>query len=163
MAVTTIPANSTHTFCFDSTLYTSPILDLLLANVPTEWHFDLRLGLQEALVNAVKHGNRLDRSLKVTIDFFVASESYHWIVKDQGIVKDRGSEIHNLLEQKFQTPCCELECGRGIYIMQQVFDYVHWNQHERKLHLFKQIHSSTSFSNTSAAFPSALNSLSMVC
>jgi len=150
VAVTTIEANPTHTLCFDSTLYTSPILDLLLANVPLEWHFDLRLGLQEALVNAVKHGNKLDRSLKVTVDFFVASESYHWVVKDQG------SEIHNLpdkhiLDKQFsQTPCCESECGRGIYIMLQVFDFVHWNQHERKLHLLKQIHSSNSFSDSSS-------------
>ncbi|GEM_PF-1685737 len=169
MTVTTIETNTTHTFCFDSTLYTSPILDLLLANVPTEWHFDLRLGLQEALINAVKHGNKLDQSLKVTIDFFVASESYHWVVKDQG------SEIHNLFDKQIsQTPCCESECGRGIYIMLQVFDYVHWNQHERKLHLYKQIHSSNSSSDSAfsdSAFNSAISSLkshanpslSMVC
>jgi len=131
VTVTSIQANIAYTLCFDSTLYTSPILDLLLANVPVEWHFDLRLGLQEALVNAVKHGNQLDRSRKVTIEFFTAAESYHWVVKDQGL------EAQSLPEQPL---CCETsECGRGIYIMNQVFDYVHWNQCERKLHLFKQL------------------------
>lgn len=130
MAVT---SNISYTLCFDSTLYTKPILDLLLANVPSKWHFDLRLGLQEALINAVKHGNKLDKSRKVTIEFFMVSASYHWIVKDQG-------ENVKLLPNH-HTFCCEAECGRGIYIMHQIFDYVHWNQHERKLHLFKQMES----------------------
>jgi serine/threonine-protein kinase RsbW len=134
VTVTSIQANIAYTLCFDSTLYTSPILDLLLANVPEEWHFDLRLGLQEALINAVKHGNQLDQSRKVTIEFFMAAESYHWVVKDQGL------EVQSLPD--IQALCCETsECGRGIYIMHQVFDYVHWNQCERKLHLFKQLHS----------------------
>ena len=132
VTVTSTKPNIAYTLCFNSTLYTSPILDLLLANVPKEWHFDLRLGLQEALVNAVKHGNQLDRSRKVTIEFFIAAESYHWVVRDQG------SEVQSLPEA--QPLCCESsECGRGIYIMHQVFDYVHWNQSERKLHLFKQM------------------------
>ena len=45
---------------FTSTLYLAPVLDLLLDEVPSEWQPELRLGLQEALVNAVKHGNSLD-------------------------------------------------------------------------------------------------------
>ncbi len=133
MAVASIQTNTTYTLCFESTLYTSPILDLLLADVPAEWQCDLRLGLQEAIVNAVKHGNQLDSSLKVTIEFFIASESYHWVVRDQG------TEIKALPEPK--SPCAESESGRGIYIMHQIFDYVHWNQYERQLHLFKQINS----------------------
>jgi len=134
VTVTSTQANIAYTLCVDSTLYTSPILDLLLANVPVEWHCDLRLGLQEALVNAVKHGNQLDRSRKVTIEFFTAAESYHWVVKDQGIEPQSLPETHALCGESS-------ECGRGIYIMHQVFDYVHWNQYERKLHLFKQLHS----------------------
>jgi len=131
MTVTSHQVVAAYTLCFDSTLYTSPILDLLLANIPEEWQFDLRLGLQEALINAAKHGNNLDKSRKVTIDFFMASESYHWIVKDQGL------EVKLFPES--QPPCLESECGRGIYIMHQVFDHVFWNKHERQLHLCKQI------------------------
>ncbi|WP_246828943.1 ATP-binding protein [Synechococcus sp. PCC 7502] len=134
MAVTSIEAHTAYTLCFDSTLYTSPILDLLLADVPEEWHFILRLGLQEALVNAVKHGNQLDSSRQVTIEFFMSAESYHWVVKDQG------TEIKALPEP--QAPCLEAECGRGVYIMHQIFDYVYWNQNERQLHLRKQVKSS---------------------
>ena len=151
MAVTSIQGNTAYTLCFDSTLYTSPILDLLLANVPEEWHFDLRLGLQEALVNAVKHGNKFDQSRKVTIDFFMASHTYHWIVKDQGV------EGKAIIEN--QLPHCESECGRGIYIMQQVFDYVHWNHGKRQLHLLKQLNIIDSSVNYS--YPITNSSLEM--
>ncbi|MFN7514792.1 MAG: anti-sigma regulatory factor, partial [Microcystis sp.] len=45
---------------FASTLYLCPILDLLTASIPEELEPEIRLGLQEALVNAAKHGNHLD-------------------------------------------------------------------------------------------------------
>jgi serine/threonine-protein kinase RsbW len=143
-----VTSNISYTLCFDSTLYTRPILDLLLANVPSEWHFDLRLGLQEALVNAVKHGNRFDKNRKVTIEFFMVSASYHWIVKDQGEDIKPLPNHHNF--------CCEAEGGRGIYIMHQIFDYVHWNQHERKLHLFKQIESENLNNSANSSSPNSL-------
>lgn len=128
----TVTSTIAHTYCFDSTLYTSPILDLLLANVPPDWQCILRLGLQEAFVNAVKHGNRLDSSRKVIINIYIDAETYHWVFKDQGA---EGSPVINL-----QNPCSECECGRGVYIMQQIFDHVHWNPGDRQLHLHKQIH-----------------------
>ena len=40
------------TVSFASTLYLCPILDLLLLKVPEELQPEIRLGLQEALVNA---------------------------------------------------------------------------------------------------------------
>jgi len=45
---------------FTSTLYLRPILDALLESAPALMREELRLGLQEALVNAAKHGNQLD-------------------------------------------------------------------------------------------------------
>ncbi len=132
MAVAINQSHTAFTLCFDSTLYTMPILDLLVANVPNSWRHELRLGLQEAIVNAVKHGNKYDKTQKVTIDFFMAWDSYHWVVKDRGCETKPLPEPHN--------PCAESDCGRGVFIMHQIFDYVHWNQKERKLHLFKQIY-----------------------
>ncbi|MFM7371455.1 MAG: ATP-binding protein, partial [Sphaerospermopsis kisseleviana] len=40
------------TISFASTLYLCPIVDLLLADIPTKLQAELRLGLQEARVNA---------------------------------------------------------------------------------------------------------------
>lgn len=48
------------TISFASTLYLCPILDLLLSEIPPDLEPEIRLGLQEALVNAATHGNQLD-------------------------------------------------------------------------------------------------------
>ena len=45
-----------NTVRFHSTLYLRPILDLLLTHIHPSWKAEIRLGLQEALVNASKHG-----------------------------------------------------------------------------------------------------------
>jgi len=119
------------TLSFASTLYTSPILDFLLAEVPPDLHSELRLGLQEALINAAKHGNKLDPNKQIIIHFFVVSEQYWWVVTDQG------AEPKTIPEP--QVPCHESDCGRGLYMLHQIFDQVHWNHFERQLHLCKQI------------------------
>ena len=52
---------------FASTLYLYPIIDTLLERAPSQMHDELRLGLQEALVNAAKHGNSLDPSKHISV------------------------------------------------------------------------------------------------
>ncbi|MEM9136814.1 MAG: ATP-binding protein, partial [Cyanobacteria bacterium P01_F01_bin.42] len=57
------------TIVFPSTLYLFPVLELLLQPVPLSHQADIRLGLQEALVNAAKHGNGLDVQKSVEVKF----------------------------------------------------------------------------------------------
>lgn len=49
---------------FASTLYFQPVIAFLLEGVPQRWQAEIRLGLQEALVNAARHGNGLDPNKK---------------------------------------------------------------------------------------------------
>lgn len=126
------------TVSFASTLHLCPILDLLIADVPLKWQPDVRLGLQEALVNAAKHGNNLDPSKTILVEFFVLEDQYWWVISDQGI-------------GFVPTCCCDLkdesktsvleidECGRGLYILHQIFDQVHWNPEGTELRLCKQM------------------------
>jgi anti-sigma regulatory factor (Ser/Thr protein kinase) len=125
------------TVSFPSTLHLYPVLDLLLANVPGRWRSDLQLGLQEALVNAVKHGNRLDPNKLVLIRFNCTPTQCRWIIADQG--------------EGFRTPqgtchetgeifsCHEGECGRGLFILHHIFDEVRWNARGNELTLYKQL------------------------
>lgn len=86
------------TISFASTLYLCPILDILLADVPCRWRAELRLGLQEALVNAAKHGNKLDPSKVVIVSFSVADDHYWWVISDQDAVSGIiASAIHGML------------------------------------------------------------------
>jgi len=125
------------TISFASTLYLCPVLDLLLSGVPNRLQAEVRLGLQEALVNAAKHGNNLDPSKKVLVRFSVVENTCWWVISDQG----SGIPIDCCCnpERSEQLPDQESECGRGIFILHQVFDRVEWNPHERELKLGKQL------------------------
>jgi anti-sigma regulatory factor (Ser/Thr protein kinase) len=122
---------------FASTLYLCPILDLLTANIPDDLEAEIRLGLQEALVNAAKHGNKLDPSKSVVVQFSVSKDEYCWVITDEG----KGFE-HPC---DYQHPCCpdlppeEAENGRGLCMLHQIFDRVHWNSEGTQLQLSKQI------------------------
>jgi len=72
------------TVSFPSTLYLCPVLDLLLTKIPKELHPEIRLGLQEALVNAAKHGNGLDPSKPVVVKFAYKKGEYSWLICNQG-------------------------------------------------------------------------------
>ena len=129
------------TVSFASTLYLCPVLDLLIADVPEKWQLEVRLGLQEALVNAAKHGNNLDPGKTVLVEFFVLDDQHWWVISDQG--------------SGFEPVCCSAlndnlddaklsidevnECGRGLYILRQVFDQVHWSSEGTELRLCKRV------------------------
>jgi anti-sigma regulatory factor (Ser/Thr protein kinase) len=127
-----------------------PILDLLLADVPGHWQPELRLGLQEALVNAAKHGNDLDPSKTVLVRFSIVQDHYWWVISDQGHGfkppcspnQDRSSTS---IDSWGNDPCVdhERECGRGIYIIYQIFDYVEWNSKGTELMLCKRVNNNS--------------------
>lgn len=125
------------TISFSSTLYLCPILDLLLSGIPAKWHPELRLGLQEALVNAAKHGNKLDPCKTVVVRFSVTRDEYCWVISDQGggftCACASPEDYSNHLPQE------EGECGRGLFILHQIFDEVDWNPQGTELRLRKQV------------------------
>jgi anti-sigma regulatory factor (Ser/Thr protein kinase) len=122
---------------FPSTLYLYPILDLLLYNIPSELQPEIKLGLQEALVNAAKHGNQLDPQKSIHVKFYRTKEGFFWVISDEG--------------EGFNPSCCcrvaqipdlppeEAENGRGMCLLLQIFDQVHWNSQGTQLKLCKQI------------------------
>lgn len=130
------PKHDWGTMSFASTLYLCPILDLLLAKIPEECRHEVRLGLQEALVNAVTHGNHLDPSKAVVVQFSITDDQYSWIISDKGSGFD---PICRCTDHLKSIPPEEAESGRGMCILHQVFDHVHWNRQGTKLRLCKQV------------------------
>lgn len=128
-----------NTVSFASTLYLLPILDLLLAEIPSRWRSEVRLGLQEALVNAAKHGNKLDPSKTVLVRFSASANQYWWVITDQGA----GFAPPPCAESDPNLPCEQRECGRGLYILHQIFDQVQWNSQGTELRLCKLVQSSS--------------------
>ncbi len=122
---------------FASTLYLYPIIDTLLEQAPLQMRDELRLGLQEALVNAAKHGNRLDPSKHVSVQYAEVQGYYWWIITDQG----NGFELpHGCRICPDGTDSESTgDCGRGLFILHQIFDQVHWSPKGNEVHLCKRL------------------------
>ena len=126
------------TISFASTLYLCPILDLLLEQIPRKWQPEVRLGLQEALVNAAKHGNNLDPSKTVVVHYSVVNDEYWWVISDEG---SGFSPPPSCCSDDCILPNDESENGRGLCLLHQIFDQVHWNRQGTELRLCKQVNS----------------------
>ncbi|MGG6292809.1 ATP-binding protein [Leptolyngbya sp. AN02str] len=125
------------TVSFASTLHLGPVLDLLMSDVPNRWRAEIRLGLQEALVNAAKHGNQLDPNKTVLVEFFILDEEHWWIIADQGPGFDPSCPCTNDCDSSLFEH--QQDCGRGLYILHQIFDQVLWNPDGTELRLCKQV------------------------
>ncbi len=123
---------------FASTLFLCPILDRLLSTVPERWRPEIRLGLQEALVNAAKHGNNLDPCKHVVVRFRFVSGEYWWAISDEG--NGFCPPQADCWDKADLLPGAESESGRGMSILNQIFDRVVWNRQGTEVHLCKQLY-----------------------
>jgi serine/threonine-protein kinase RsbW len=126
------------TISFASTLYLRPVLDYILVDIPERFKADLRLGLQEALVNAAKHGNNLDPKKTVLVQFTQARRECWWVITDQGGGFAPPVDCCSLPSSQ-SSPEVKQECGRGLYILYRIFDDVYWNGAGNELRLYKSL------------------------
>ncbi|MCP9887122.1 ATP-binding protein [Cyanobium sp. ATX 6A2] len=117
-------------FITPSTLQLAPLLELLLEPVPCrQLQAELQLGLQEALVNAVRHGNGGDPGKLLRIRRI---ETPCWMVWQ---VQDEGSGVPPHSRQAALLPCPEAVGGRGLFLIQHCFDDVRWSPRGNRLQL----------------------------
>src|SRR5262245_54088904 len=74
--------------------------------------FGIRLALEEALVNAIKHGNQMDRSKTVKVVSFVQAERFEVHITDEGSGFDPGDVPDPTAVENIERPC-----GRGLMLM----------------------------------------------
>jgi serine/threonine-protein kinase RsbW len=77
------------------------------------------LAIQEGIVNAMRHGNKLDKSKAVSVLFIPSSEQIEIQIVDQGNGVDLESIPNPNLPENLLKPS-----GRGVYFMKQVMDSV---------------------------------------
>ena len=120
----------TSTFELESSLQISDFVEILLEPLYKYQHLYLiRLGLHEALVNAVKHGNKFDSSKVIKVKRIITPHWWVWIIQDQGqgMKKDK---------RKFTLPRrIDSVSGRGLFIINECFDDVRWSPKGNKLQL----------------------------
>ena len=95
----------------------------LKANQFTEKEiFGIRLALEEALVNAIKHGNNLDKSKKVHIAYGVRPERFDIRIMDEGPGFDPQEVPDPTAFENLERPC-----GRGLMLMRHYMNEVSFN------------------------------------
>ena len=74
--------------------------------------FGIKLALEEALINAIKHGNQMDRTKKVQVAYRIRAERFDVVITDEG-------SGFNLADVPDPTAIENLErpCGRGLMLM----------------------------------------------
>ena len=120
----------TSTFELESSLQLSDFIEILLEPLYKYQHLYLiRLGLHEALVNAVKHGNKFDSSKIIKVKRIITPHWWVWIIMDQG----QGMVYE---KRKFSLPKrTDSVSGRGLFIINECFDDVRWSPKGNKLQL----------------------------
>src|SRR5262245_56667835 len=74
--------------------------------------FGIKLALEEALVNAIKHGNRLDQTKKVSVTYTVNTERFDIVIGDEGKGFDPEDVPDPVAVENLERPC-----GRGLLLM----------------------------------------------
>ena len=94
--------------------------------------FAINLALEEALVNAIKHGNRLDPAKKVRVAAHISVEKVEISVEDEGPGFDRSSVPDPTLVENLEK--CS---GRGILLIEAYMTRVSWDRGGRRLRMVR--------------------------
>jgi len=94
--------------------------------------FAVRLALEEALVNAMKHGNRMDPSRKVRMAYRIAPDRVDIRVRDEGQGFNPQGVPDPTTDENLQRPC-----GRGIMLMRSYMDSVRYSGGGNEVHMVK--------------------------
>lgn len=81
--------------------------------------FGIRLALEEAMVNAIKHGNQMDRDKKVHIHFHVRPDHFEIMITDEGVGFDPSDVPDPTAVENLERPC-----GRGLMLMKHYMNEV---------------------------------------
>lgn len=90
--------------------------------------FAMRLSLEEAITNAIKHGNAGDRSKQVKVVADVGDEKMRVEVEDEG----EGFAPEDVPDPT-AAEFIERPCGRGLMLMRAYLNFVEYSNGGRKI------------------------------
>ncbi len=96
--------------------------------------FDIRLCLEEALINAIKYGNRLKKDLKVRLAVEFNKDEVRITVEDQG----KGFDPQQLKNCTAETNLSKNH-GRGVYLIHHLMDDVRYNSKGNSILMVKKL------------------------
>lgn len=95
--------------------------------------FGIQLAIEEAMVNAVEHGNDGDPAKHVTVEYSITPGTFEIAITDEG----PGFKL-----QDVPDPCSDeglsRASGRGIALMRAYMDVVEYNERGNCVHMAKR-------------------------
>ena len=117
-------------FIHPSTLKLSSFVETLLEPVICkETAKKIELGLHEALVNAVVHGNLSDPNKVIRVRRILTPNWIIWQIQDEGLGVVKNKRVSSLPLK------IDVKSGRGIYLIHKCFDDVRWSRKGNRLQL----------------------------
>jgi serine/threonine-protein kinase RsbW len=94
--------------------------------------FGIRLAIEEAMVNAIKHGNQMDPEKKVRVSCRVTSGSVRIEIEDEGEGFDVSDIPDPTADENLERPC-----GRGLMLMRAFMTSITYNERGNRVVLVK--------------------------
>ena len=117
-------------FELESSLQLNDFVDLLLEPIKkSNSSYLTKLGLHEALLNAVKHGNKLDPRKNIRVRRIITPNWCVWQIQDQGSGLEIKKKTYKLPKKINNIK------GRGLYIINECFDDIRWSSKGNRLQL----------------------------
>ena len=124
------PSKNWDVFIHPSTLKLSSFIETLLEPVIcSETAKKIELGLHEALVNAVVHGNLSDPNKVIRVRRVLTPYWFVWQIQDEGLGIVKTKRVSSLPLE------IDVNSGRGIYLIHRCFDDVRWSRKGNRLQL----------------------------
>ncbi len=122
------PSISWSNFELCSSLQLSDFLDLLLEPIKSsQYRYRTKLGLHEALINAVTHGNKLDPHKSIRVRRIITPNWCVWQIQDQGSGLEIQKRVYKLPKEISSIN------ERGLYIINECFDDIRWSSKGNRL------------------------------
>lgn len=102
--------------------------------VAEEIIFDIHVGFEEALRNAMVHGNKEHPEKKVVVETEVTEEEVVLAVEDEG-----GGFDHECVPDPTEGDNVLKECGRGVFLIKHLMDSVEYTNGGRRVIMRKKI------------------------
>ncbi|MGN6181605.1 MAG: ATP-binding protein [Mucilaginibacter sp.] len=123
-----VQAGQLYTLQLPSTEESITQLEALIENIADKYHVsedtfaNMMTCLNEALINAIRHGNKMDPAKKVIVNAEVDSKRIIWTITDEGPGFD-----YNHLPDPTAPENIENLTGRGVFIIKHLADQCIFN------------------------------------
>jgi len=83
--------------------------------------FSIKMALEEAIVNAIKHGNQMDKTKTVRVAYAVQKSRFDVMIVDQGPGFDPEDVPDPTAPENLERPC-----GRGLLLMRHYMNQIEY-------------------------------------